>query len=86
MRSIALLFGLLCLPLFGSAQGQGQVAPAALVHPEERTEGEVEKSFRPSTQADLYIANRYILTLRSEVLGNTPEHHIEGIHANCVIR
>lgn len=40
----------------------------------------MERTFRPAPSADLYIANRYILTLRSEVLGNPPEHRIDGIH------
>ncbi|MBL8002101.1 MAG: mechanosensitive ion channel [Flavobacteriales bacterium] len=38
------------------------------------------RSFKPSVPADLVIANRHIITLRSEVFSNSPEQRVGNIH------
>ncbi|MBL7965098.1 MAG: mechanosensitive ion channel [Flavobacteriales bacterium] len=40
----------------------------------------VTASIRSSEPADLFIANRFIITLRAEVFSNTPEQRIVNIH------
>lgn len=43
-------------------------------------EGSIESTFKPGEAVDLVIANRPIITLRAEVLGNTPAFRVANIH------
>ncbi|MBL7982545.1 MAG: mechanosensitive ion channel [Flavobacteriales bacterium] len=74
MRTFQLAIVLLYATLAGAA------TPDSSQRPVHSGPGDVERTFRPSVPEDLYVANRFIITLRSEVLGNTPEQRVAAIH------